>query len=181
MRQANLALPSPCKFAAFGAVIVNHTAGGMGELVCRGANSNADMGNPTLHGEIVGIDSCSAILTDPEGPYKLTPAAALAAFADLTLYTNGEPCPMCASAIRWAGFRECVFGTSIDTLTHLGWGQIQISAREVFRQSHGLSSATRLYGPVLANETDPFFSWQFDPGAPCPAGCARNGTTCTAV
>lgn len=52
MRQANLALPSPCPFAAFGTVIVNHTdTSGLGELVCTGANSGATTGNPTLHGE----------------------------------------------------------------------------------------------------------------------------------
>lgn len=30
-------------------------------------------------------------------------------------------------------------------------------------------------GGVLSNETDPWFSWQFDDGAPCPKGCARRG------
>jgi hypothetical protein len=55
---------SPCPFAAFGAVIVNHTTSaaavfseddadadaGMGEEVCIGANSVQGLGNPTLHG-----------------------------------------------------------------------------------------------------------------------------------
>jgi hypothetical protein len=52
MRQANLALGAPCPFAAFGSVIVNHTATiGLGTLVCTGANSNSVTGNPTLHGD----------------------------------------------------------------------------------------------------------------------------------
>jgi hypothetical protein len=51
MRQANIALNAPCPFAAFGSVIVNHTATtGLGTLVCTGANSNSATGNPTLHG-----------------------------------------------------------------------------------------------------------------------------------
>ena len=55
MRRAIAALPSPCPFAAFGAAIVNHTAthaadAGLGELVCVGANSVMEQGNPTLHG-----------------------------------------------------------------------------------------------------------------------------------
>lgn len=62
MRQAIQSLPSPCRFAPFGAVIVNHTAGGMGELVCRGANSNADTGNPTLHGAQPKLLTLPAIL-----------------------------------------------------------------------------------------------------------------------
>lgn len=54
MRRANTALSdlvSPCPFGAFGTVIVNHTdTSGKGDLVCIGANSNAQTGNPTNHG-----------------------------------------------------------------------------------------------------------------------------------
>lgn len=54
MRQANLALPSACPFAAFGTVIVNHTdTSGLGQLVCTGANSGSTTGNPTLHGKFM--------------------------------------------------------------------------------------------------------------------------------
>ncbi|KAK6584481.1 hypothetical protein PZA11_002705 [Diplocarpon coronariae] len=100
MRRASEALAeqgSPCPFAAFGTVIVNHTDlsdGPRGRAVCYGVNSQRETGNPTLHGEIVGINNCSAILTDPAGEHRLTPAEALAAFATLSLYTNAEPCPM---------------------------------------------------------------------------------------
>ncbi|GKT41001.1 tRNA-specific adenosine deaminase TAD2 [Colletotrichum spaethianum] len=174
MRQANLALPSPCPFAAFGAVVVNHTNGEIGELICTGANNNSGSGNPTFHGEMRAIYNCSAMFVDPQGPYKMTPAEALAAFADLTLYTNAESCPMCASAIRWAGFKEYVYGTTIDTLVEKGWGQIHISSRHVFEQSSDLPRQTRLLGPVLTNETDVFFDWQFEPDAPCPQGCSRD-------
>ncbi|KAK3318784.1 guanine deaminase [Apodospora peruviana] len=185
MRQANIALGAPCPFAAFGAVVVNHTVGGLGELVCSGANSNSKTGNPIMHGEMAAITNCSAILTDPKGKYKLTPAQALNAFADLTIYTNAESCPMCASAIRWAGFREYVYGTSIDTLITKGWGQIRISSLEVVSQSFDLSKPTRLLGGVLANETDQFFFWQFDPAHKCPEGCKRDesggSSTCKAL
>jgi hypothetical protein len=56
MRRANAALgelDSPCPFAAFGTVIVNHTdlsEGPHGTAVCYGVNSNKKTGNPTLHG-----------------------------------------------------------------------------------------------------------------------------------
>jgi len=137
----------------------------------------------TTTGEMSAISNCSAILTDPNGPYKLTPSQALSAFADLTLYTNAESCPMCASAIRWAGFKEYVYGTSIDTLIQKGWGQIRISSLDVVAQSFDLGKPTRLMGEVLTEETDPFFAWQFDPEYKCPDGCGRvNGTgSCKAV
>ncbi|KAK1995102.1 cytidine deaminase-like protein [Colletotrichum falcatum] len=181
MRQANLALPNPCPFAAFGSVVVNHTAaaaGGLGELICTGANSNSGSGNPTFHGEMAAINNCSAIFVDPEGPFRMTPAEALAAFADLTLYTNAESCPMCASAIRWAGFREYVYGTSIDALVQKGWGQIRVSSGYIFARSTGLPRQTALVGPVLTNETDVFFGWQYVPDAPCPRGCSRDQGVC---
>ncbi|KAJ5770108.1 guanine deaminase [Penicillium nucicola] len=171
MRLANEALnqiaESPCPFAAFGTAIVNHTASDKGELVCLGVNENGKTGNPSLH--------------DPHGKYRLTAAEAQDAFTDLTLYTNAESCPMCASAIRWAGFREYVYGTSIDTLVQKGWGQIRISSMDVFEASYDLPTQSRLMGGVLSNETDPYFLWQYDPSYPCPSGCSRNGdgSSCT--
>jgi hypothetical protein len=48
-------LESPCHFAAFGTVIVNHTdisSDPKGKLVCIGVNQNAKTGNPTLHGRV---------------------------------------------------------------------------------------------------------------------------------
>ncbi|KAL7282039.1 hypothetical protein ACG7TL_003506 [Trametes sanguinea] len=197
IRRANAAvaeLVSPCPVSAFGSVIVNHTASTSGELVCIGVNSQEN-GDPILHGEISAIQNCSAILTDPAGAFKLNAAEAQAAFAGLSLYTNAESCPMastsvlflsrsirgtltCASAIRFAGFREYIYGTSIETLVELGFVQIRVPSIEIFRQSFDLPHPARLLGGVLTNETDPLFSWQFNPEFPCPAGCARgNGST----
>ncbi|KAF2217797.1 hypothetical protein CERZMDRAFT_31706 [Cercospora zeae-maydis SCOH1-5] len=185
MRRANQALidlVSPCPFGAFGTAIVNHTAAnGLGELICIGANSIGSTGNPTLHGEIAAINNCTAVLTDIEGPYGLNASQAQRAFSSLSLYTNAESCPMCASAIRWAGFKEYIYGTSINTLIQKGWGQIRIGSMKVFEQSFDLGSPTRLIGEVLTNETDPYFSWQFDPGYACPAGCARSGSRCATI
>jgi tRNA(Arg) A34 adenosine deaminase TadA len=130
---------------------------------------------------MAAIANCSAILTDPAGPYNLSATAAEAAFADLTLYTNAESCPMCASAIRWAGFKEYVYGTSIDTLIEKGWGQIRISSLEVFKESFDLPHVSRLMGEVLTNETDPYFLWQYDPTYPCPSGCTRVSGSCAAA
>lgn len=113
MRFANgPALNSPCPFAPFGAIVVNHTAPGLGELVCIGQNNARTVGNPTHHGEsvclticnrmmimgdfvigeIVAISNCTEILQAP--PYNLTPSGATAALKDLSLYTNAESCPM---------------------------------------------------------------------------------------
>lgn len=63
----------------------------------------------------------------------------------------------------------------MDTLVEKGWGQISIYSEEVFEESTKLPGMTRLVHNVLANETDPFFSWQFNRDYPCPEGCSRIG------
>ncbi|KAI1268981.1 cytidine deaminase-like protein [Xylariaceae sp. FL1019] len=175
-KQALSDLASPCPYAAFGAVIVNHTdtsSSPDGRLICVGINA-VSRGNPILHGEIQAINNCSEVLQSPA--FGLTPEAAMLAFHDLTLYTTAEPCPMCASAIRWAGFRECVYGTSLDSLIRFGWAQLEVSSREVFDRSTLLSPTTALIPDVLPAEMDPLFAWQFDVDAPCPDSCNRDDT-----
>lgn len=74
--------------------------------------------DPTMHGEITAIRKCTEVLA----ARGLTPQEILAAWKHFSLYTNGEPCPMCASAIRWAGFREVIYGSSIRTIAESGSG-----------------------------------------------------------
>lgn len=127
MRLANQALGdlsgSPCPFAAFGTVIVNHTDSTVGELICMGVNENGKTGNPSLHGqrgqfhtiqnmanyiycigEIAALTNCTSILTDPRGKYRLTATEAAAAFTDLSLYTNAESCPMVCCSDIWNSY-----------------------------------------------------------------------------
>ncbi|KAL5338382.1 cytidine deaminase-like protein [Aspergillus crustosus] len=106
----------------FASVIVNHTDDrGLGDLICTGVNSGTRTGTQILHGEIAAILNCSDVLQDPNGRFQLSPAETLDAFTGLSLYTNAESCPMCASAIRWTGFKEYIYGTSIDVLVKHGW------------------------------------------------------------
>lgn len=168
-------LVSPCPYAAFGTAIVNHTASAEGELICIGANSARQTGNPTHHGEIAAINNCTSVLADPDGPYRLSSQEISRAWKDLSLYTTAEPCPMCAAAIGWAGFREYVYATSIDTLLDYGWNQINISSREVFERSVGFRNDTAIFGDVLSEATDVLFAWQTRLDAPCPDGCHRHG------
>ncbi|KAL4959680.1 nucleoside deaminase [Aspergillus stella-maris] len=173
---------SPCPFIPFATAIVNHTDfSSRGDLICTGINPGSASGNPILHGEIAAINNCTTILQDPNGRFNLTPSETKAAFEDFTLYTNAESCPMCAAAIRWAGFKEYVYGTSIQTLTTFGWEQIQISSLEVFNRSCDLGTPLPLtIAEVNPKVTDPLFRWQFDSSVSCPAGCSRShdGSTC---
>lgn len=174
-------LKSPCPFEAFGAVVVNHTSGGIGEAICIGVNTISDDGNPTLHGEVAAINNCTSVLRDPQGPYKLSPEEISAAWKQLSLYTTAEACPMCASAIRWAGLKEYIYATSSETLVENGWPQMSITSRELFQRSGMVEPSTAIVTDVLHDETDALFEWQFDSRAPCPVGCSRatgGGETC---
>lgn len=182
MRLANTAVlhaHTPCPFMAFGTVIVNHTLSfldpsNLGDVICTGLNHNNHTANPILDGEIAAIENCSAVLTDPSGRFKLSIQQAIEAYSELTIYTNGEPCPMCASAINWTGFREMVFGSRIRTLVGMGWPQIRVDSRKIFEESWDLRRRrTAWIADVLSNETDRVFEWQFQHEMKCPVGCAR--------
>lgn len=114
-------------------------------LLALGANNGSLTGDPTNHGEINAIRRA----VDTLAARGLAPADVRAALQSTTLYTNGEPCPMCAAAVRWGGFRELVYGTSIETLVRYGAGQILISSQEVFEKSFGLGGGTALVPGVL--------------------------------
>ncbi|GIJ86602.1 hypothetical protein Asppvi_005492 [Aspergillus pseudoviridinutans] len=172
--------PRVCPRYPFAAVLVNHTAGDgdLGDMICTGRNQALETGNDILHGEISAIMNCSAILQDAHGQFRLSPDEARIAMSSLTLYSNAESCPMCAAAMRWAGIRNYVYGTSIQTLLDAGWQQITISSADIWAQSTALDGAdgggmVGPIGPVLARETDPYFTWQYDASAPCPGRCTR--------
>ncbi len=121
----------------FGAVIVRPDTG---EVMARGVNDSRV--NPTLHGEI----ACMNDYVKRHGNLGWAP---------LMLYTTGEPCPMCMSALVWAGIGGVVFASSIDSIRRAGIEQINITARTVIEQAPFYNGA--LLGGVLATETDRMF------------------------
>ena len=121
----------------FGAVIVR-VAGGA--VSARGVNTTR--ANPTLHGEISAMNDFVARHGNK-------------GWSEHILYTTGEPCPMCMSALVWARIAGVVFGTSIDGIRRAGIDQIAITAKAVIDASpfyHGM-----LLGGVLQAETDRLF------------------------
>lgn len=60
---------------------------------------------------------------------------------ELSLITTVEPCPMCMSAIIWAGIGEVIYGCTIPTASKYG-NQINIRAKEVAAESW--------YGPIIS-------------------------------
>jgi tRNA(Arg) A34 adenosine deaminase TadA len=123
--------------APFGAVIARVSGG---EVLAEGVNSTGR--NPILHGEIAAMNN----YVRRHGNRNWQAAI---------LYTTAEPCPMCMSALVWAGIGGVVFGTSIEELKRAGFDQIDIASAAVAGASpfwHG-----QIRGGVLANETDRLF------------------------
>lgn len=171
-----VAASGPCPMYAYGAIIVNHTANPWGSLVCVGANSVGSKGDPTQHGEINAIQTCA----DQFYRSNMTVAEVSAAFEDLSLYTTAESCPMCASAIRWANFKEYIYGTSIHQLIDYGIEQIDVASRYIYQQSYLMSRANpRIIGPISTEKTNPYFRWIYT-NQPCPNGCHHSNSTCVA-
>jgi tRNA(adenine34) deaminase len=122
----------------FGAVIVRADDR---EVMASGVNNS--VANPIYHGEIAAIDDYVARHGNQ-------------GWKELILYTTAEPCPMCMSALAWAGIGGVVFGTSIDGLVQAGINQILISAASVIGAAPFHRGA--LLGGVLKSETDALFA-----------------------
>jgi tRNA(adenine34) deaminase len=121
----------------FGAVIVRAADS---QVLAKGVNNSA--ANPTFHGEIVAMNDYVAQHGNR-------------GWGGAILYTTGESCPMCMSAMVWAGMGGVVYGTPITKLAQYGINQILIPATTVSGASpfyHGF-----ILGHVLEAETDALF------------------------
>ncbi len=74
-----------------------------------------------------------------------------------TLYTNAEPCAMCAGAIFWSGIGRLVFGLSGDRLHRMsGFSPRMLvpSARDVLVRA---GRQIEIVGPVFESEAEEIF------------------------
>jgi tRNA(Arg) A34 adenosine deaminase TadA len=78
----------------FGAVIVRN-----GEVIATGTNRVTANCDPTAHAEVSAIRAACAKVKN----FKLT---------GCTVYTSCEPCPMCLSALYWAGVDRIFYGNT---------------------------------------------------------------------
>lgn len=98
--------------------------------------------NPIWHGEMTAIDSCKS--EEPGFDWK-----------SVCLYTTGESCPMCQSAIIWTGMPMVVYGSSMPFLQSLKFGEINIRATVVNDAS--LKGKCQIVGGILEEECNQLF------------------------
>ena len=115
----------------FGAVIVRD-----GKVMASGHNVGVRTNDPTAHGEITAIRNF--ISKYPSSDLR-----------QATIYTTGEPCPMCMGAILWCGFRRMVYAASIKDLS-MRIGQIMIASPQIANADH--HNKIEITGGVLSAE-----------------------------
>jgi tRNA(adenine34) deaminase len=103
--------------APYGAVIVKDN-----QVVAAAYNTVRQDSDPSAHAEVNVIRSLTAKLKNPS-------------LEGYSIYTTGEPCPMCATACVWTGLSEIVYGASIEDLISVNQSQINISCEEVIAKS----------------------------------------------
>ena len=121
----------------FGAVITHANSG---KILAQGVNQTFQ--NPVLHGEMVCINN----YVSQQGNKN---------WGDCILYTTGEPCPMCMSALVWCGIGGVVFGSSAQTIKQSGIDIFSFSAQDINRGSN--FSSTQLLGGILESECNTLF------------------------
>lgn len=119
--------------APFGAVVVSEG----GAVLSTGRNEVSNADDPTAHAETV------AMLAVPSGQR--------AALAGSTVYASGEPCPMCAAAMVWAGVGRIVFAASTTAFSEVLPSSPSFTLRcaDVVAAS---DAPTRVEGPALEEE-----------------------------
>ncbi|MBH8555109.1 nucleoside deaminase [Nostocaceae cyanobacterium CENA357] len=103
--------------APYGAVIVKDN-----DVVALAHNTVRRDSDPSAHAEINVIRSLTAKLKNPS-------------LEGYSIYTTGEPCPMCATACVWTGISEIIYGTSIKDLISIKQSQIDLSCEEIIAKS----------------------------------------------
>jgi tRNA(Arg) A34 adenosine deaminase TadA len=124
----------------FGAIVVDEDGNILAEA---GNNSMPPDGDPTQHAERLAAASAAG---------KISPQV----LAKSTLYTNAEPCAMCAGAIYWCNIGRVVYAMSEQRLLELTGDHpenptLSLPCRNVFASGQRV---VEVIGPVAAVERE---------------------------
>lgn len=115
----------------FGCVIVKNN-----RVIASAHNTVAKTCDSTAHAEVNAIRKACKKLKS----FKLT---------GCIVYTSCEPCPMCFSAIHWAGCSEVVYGATIKDAKDLGFSELSISSYDMQRLG---KSQVKVTGPIMRGQ-----------------------------
>ena len=123
----------------FGAVVVRD-----GAVLAEGYNQVFADNDPTAHAEVVAIRRACERVGSP-------------VLDGCTIYTSGEPCPMCLGAIYWAGIEKIYYANDLATSAAAGFGDSRLYREAALpRTARAIPSAQ-----LLADEGRAAFdAWQ---------------------
>jgi len=171
-----------CPTSFFGTVVVNHSdtspenyhdanGNNCGRLISQSSGRRGSLDDPSNHAEV----NATRVIADTyrgNGDNR-------AFWGQLTQYTTGESCPMCAAHQVNAGYKEIVYSTRIGDLIEMGRDQIAIPSIEIVRKQvlFEVVNPTVIIRDVLRSQTLPYFAWPFGPQYPCPSPCVDTGAS----
>jgi tRNA(Arg) A34 adenosine deaminase TadA len=123
----------------FGACVVKD-----GRIVSSAYNTVWEDVDITAHAEVTAIrQACSKLKTvDLSG---------------CVIYSTCEPCPMCFSAIHWAGIEKIVYGATIGDAKKAGFSELKICNADM--KEFGCSPVKILGGFMREEALDLFKQW----------------------
>jgi tRNA(Arg) A34 adenosine deaminase TadA len=166
--QTRIDLQGPCPRDAFGAVLVNRTTN---TALCE---TNQLISHDLLnHAEIRIIQMCAFLFETTIGPGS---GKNMALWAETSLYTTAESCPLCAAAEIFNGVGEVIYATPIEYLSSVNIGQVLIPSVQLVERAipGGYVPSQTVISFQDTSFYDQYFSWQNVPTAPCPGICHRD-------
>ncbi|CAB1055925.1 hypothetical protein D1BOALGB6SA_659 [Olavius sp. associated proteobacterium Delta 1] len=102
--------------SGFGAVIIKGR-----DVISKAHDTDKTSGDPTQHAEMNVIRSAAAEFGGD--------------LSDCVLVSTHEPCPMCSTAILWAGISEVAYGYPIKEAIEQGCKRVDLSLTEIFNRA----------------------------------------------
>lgn len=128
----------------YGAVLVS----AQGQHLLSAHNTQGDSADITGHAELNLVRQAAAAL----GAKVLKGS---------TVYASGEPCPMCAGALYWAGVARVVFALGVDSMRALN-GDDSVLPLHCADAVSGGTRTVRVTGPALEDEARAVFTQKSD-------------------
>jgi tRNA(Arg) A34 adenosine deaminase TadA len=107
-----------------------------GKIVSEKMDKRLELHDPTAHPEMIAIQ-------------EFCRTARRLRLSSCTLYSNVEPCVMCASAAYWAYIPRIVFSVTQKQLQALTGGPDRLDSAQVFNRT---SRNAQIIGPLLESE-----------------------------
>lgn len=171
-----------CPTSFFGALAVDHSKNGTkvdsqgnncGLLIGQSSGKRGSLDDPTNHAE----NNVTRVIADKNRGNGRNRNF----WNKLTQYTTGESCPGCASSQVFAGYKEIVYSTAIDTFLDYGDGQVDIASKTIYSKAKGFPDPQLLVSirGVLASDVTQHFAWRLQsfqspqPDFVCPSPCSK--------